>query len=71
MISPNVDRAESIRLINNIGMSDLWCAITFKDGNMFLHSDSLEEAETMIVSYVISNQDILQKIINALNELRK
>jgi hypothetical protein len=65
MISPNVDRAEAIRLINEIAMADVWLALTFsiKDSTFLIHSEmKSDDARTLIAAYALHDQKLLDLI---------
>jgi hypothetical protein len=71
MISPHIDRSEAMRLINEIGMADVWMAITFstKDNEIKLHADHGKEiAYLLLSSYIMKDKEFLNFLFNRLND---
>lgn len=67
MMSPHIDRAEAMRLINEIGMADGWLAITYskKDNEIRLHSDQTKEVAYLVLSlYILKDSEFLDYILD-------
>jgi hypothetical protein len=68
MYSPNVNKAEGIRLINEIAKSDLWICITAntEDKEIFIHTEDQEEGLALLTSYVVHNEKLRNRIIDTI-----
>ena len=74
MISPHINRDEAIRLVNEIGMADVWLAITYdmKDKEIKLHADHGKEvAYLLLTSYIMKDIEFLNHLLKKLeNDIR-
>lgn len=68
MYSPHINKAEAIRLINEIGMADVWVCITgnFEEKSIHLHSEEQEKGLALIISYVLSNPDFRNLLLKTI-----
>lgn len=68
MYAPGIDRAEAMRLINEIAASDIWLTLTgnINTREIFMHTDVIENAEALLVSYVCSNEKLRERLITIL-----
>lgn len=65
MYSPGVDRGEAMRLINEIAVSDIWLTLTgnINTREIHMHSEDIEKAEALIISYICSNHKLREKLL--------
>ena len=68
MYAPGVDRGEAMRLINEIAASDIWLTLTgnIHTREIYMHTDVIENAEALLVSYICSNEKLRERVITIL-----
>lgn len=70
MYSPHINKAEAIRLVNEIGMADVWVCLTgnFEDKSINCHSEDQERGLALIISYVLSNHDFRNLLLKTIKK---
>ena len=70
MYAPNVNKSEAIRLINEMAKCDCWAMITcnYEEKSIELHAENIEDAESVIIGYILASDSLKDKLITALKD---
>lgn len=70
MYSPHIDKAEAIRLINHIGMCDVWILLTgnLTTSEIDIHAEDREKGNALLAALVLSDENFRTYLFNTLKE---